>query len=731
MNRILLLLFLVVSGVLNAQVVTFADPDFKQILVDNQNVYAYDSTGQPITIDQNNDGEIQISEAIAIWRLRVNAPGLDITSVQGIESFTNLRLLDIEHTSITSIDVSALTYLEEFVCGWNQQLSNVNLTGLVNLRILELEYDNLQTIDISGLPDLEKVILEGNSFTSIIVGDLENLNWFNCAYNGNSMMIDIEVGYLPNLERFEAYLSMFETLDLSGCPALNYFEAMEVYSYLNLRNGNPTYEHFHIGLNMAPDVVCIDEGEEQYLENLLDLEPDMVITTYCTYTPGGNYNTISGTLTFDGDGNGCGAGDNVNSFIKVNISDGTESGATYTNAEGVYNFYTQIGTFTITPQFENDWFVATPASATIILNEVDNSTTMQNFCVTANGVHPDVEIVFMPLNTAEPGFETSYKIVYKNKGNQTVSGAVALTFDDALIDFVEAYPVQTSQATGQLTWNYSNLLPFESRSAYVTFNVNSPQETPPVEIDDVLAFSVSITPTTGDETPSDNTFAFNHVVTGSFDPNDITCLEGNSVIPDKIGEYLHYNINFENTGNAAARFIVVKDVIDETQFDISTLQVLDASHAMHTRVEGNEVEFYFDDINLGASEKGNVVFKIKTLNTLQVNDDVTQQANIFFDYNWPIETNEATTVFAALSTGNFELDASVKVYPNPSKGIINISADSNVESIELYDIQGRLLQSKIINETEAKVDISQRTSGMYFVKVTTEAGTKVEKIVKE
>jgi uncharacterized repeat protein (TIGR01451 family) len=337
----------------------------------------------------------------------------------------------------------------------------------------------------------------------------------------------------------------------------------------------------------------------------------------------------------------------------------------------------------------------------------------------------------VPLTTAEPGFDTTYKIVYKNKGNQTLSGAVVLNFDDNLIDFVEAYPVQSSMLTGQLTWNYSNLLPFESRSIYVTFNVNSPQETPAVEIDDVLNYSVSITPATGDETPADNTFAFSHVVTGSFDPNDISCLEGNSVTPDKIGEYLHYNINFENTGNAEARFIVVKDVIDDTKYDISTLQVLDASHAMQASIDGNEVEFYFDDINLGPQEKGNVVFKIKTLNTLQVNDDVTQQANIFFDYNWPIETNEATTVFAALSTGNFEIDDSVKIYPNPSKDIVNIIADGNINCFELYDVQGRLLQLSTVNDVNAKLDISQRASGMYFVKVKTEAGIKVEKIVKE
>jgi hypothetical protein len=221
------------------------------------------------------------------------------------------------------------------------------------------------------------------------------------------------------------------------------------------------------------------------------------------------------------------------------------------------------------------------------------------------------------------------------------------------------------------------------------------------------------------------------VVVSSYDPNDITCLEGESVDPSKIGEYLHYNINFENTGTAPATFIVVKDMIDEAKFDINTLQVLHASHAVETRVTGNKVEFYFGDINLAALGKGNVVFKIKTLNTLQVNDDVAQQADIFFDYNWPIETNEAVTVFEVLSLGEYETDNSVKVYPNPAKDRVTITAASQVESIEVYDMQGRLLQSAIVNGTEVEMDVSSRNTGVYFVKVETDRGMKVEKVVKE
>jgi hypothetical protein len=88
----------------------------------------------------------------------------------------------------------------------------------------------------------------------------------------------------------------------------------------------------------------------------------------------------------------------------------------------------------------------------------------------------------LPINRARPGFDASYKIIYKNKGTNTQSGSVNLTFDDAVLDFVTANPVVTSQTVNNLSWDFIDLKPFETREIIVTVNVNSPMETPAVNI---------------------------------------------------------------------------------------------------------------------------------------------------------------------------------------------------------------------------------------------------------
>jgi len=760
MRKFLFFGFLIATAIANGQNVNFADEDFKEIMITQEMITAnaLDINGNFIIMDSNSDGEIQVTEALQVYQLVIVGTA-SITSIEGVEAFTNLRSLNISQftglstinisdlanletlymydCTVGSLDVSALTNLKS-ASMWNAGISSINVAGLSNLESLNLYYEPLISLDLTGLVGLKTLVCDSmsNLGSAIDFSDLVSIEEIRCTAMITTYFTSVTFGEHPYLHKLILEMGSEQyDLDLSGCPALEQLSVMwdeeaedEVLS-LNLKNGNNSYTYLNV--TNAIDYVCIDEGEEGYFATILNQNPDLVLSTYCSFTPGGSYNTITGTFGFDGENDGCELEDNLGSFNKILISDGAESGLSYTDSQGAYHFYTEAGNFTLTPQFENNWFTATPASATVALAEVNNTVTTQSFCITANGVHPDVEVILIPLSIANPGFDAFYKIVFKNKGNQTLSGSVALVYDDALLDYVAALPVETNASAGALIWDYSNLLPFESRSMIVTLNVNSQQETPAVNANDVLTFTMAVTPAAGDEAPADNTFTLDHTVTASFDPNDITCLEGDTAAPEAIGEYLHYNINFENTGTAAATFIVVKDVIDATQFDIATLEVLDASHNMQARITGNKIEFYFDDINLGATEKGNVAFKIRTLNTLQVNNDVTQQAEIFFDYNWPIETNEATTTFAALSSGEFAMDESVKVYPNPSNGIVNIEADSTIQSLELFDVQGRLLQSSTINEVTGQLDISQRATGMYFLKIRTEKGIKVEKLVRE
>jgi hypothetical protein len=82
-------------------------------------------------------------------------------------------------------------------------------------------------------------------------------------------------------------------------------------------------------------------------------------------------------------------------------------------------------------------------------------------------------------------------------------------------------------------------------------------------------------------------------------------------------------------------------MIDLAKFDIATLVPLKSSHDFFTRINGNKVEFIFENINLDfndATNDGYVVFKIKTKPTLVVGNTFTNNANIYFDYNFPITT---------------------------------------------------------------------------------------------
>jgi hypothetical protein len=300
---------------------------------------------------------------------------------------------------------------------------------------------------------------------------------------------------------------------------------------------------------------------------------------------------------------------------------------------------------------------------------------------------------------------------------------------DDVMDFLSAAPVADSQSTGTLTFNYADLLPFENRSIEVVVNVNAPTETPAVNIEDVLDFTATVTLNGTDAVPADNDAELNQVVVGSYDPNDKKCIEGNVVSTYLIGEYLHYVINFENTGTDAAQNIIIRDDIDVTKFDMNSLQMMHSSHDADIRTQGTRVECFFKNIYLPIGGHGNILLKIKTLASLADGDIVTNRASIFFDYNFPVITNFAETTFSTLSVGEGAM-SDVALYPNPTRGIVTISSSEIIDAVELFDIQGRLLQHDAAGSSSHVLDFASRQSGVYFVKIISGNKQTVHKVIK-
>jgi hypothetical protein len=485
---------------------------------------------------------------------------------------------------------------------------------------------------------------------------------------------------------------------------------------------NAGYAGFNSNNVMWQAANCDNDDVNNALEIILGTDP------YDT-----NYNRIQGTMAFDVNNDGCnGTDDLVFPYARINISDGTNTDAIYTNSMGDYEYYTTTGNFTITPDLENPtFFNVSPANASTNFSNTNNNVFNQDFCITSNGVNLDVEIIIAPIGVARPGFDAMYMLTYKNNGNHAVSGAIDFMYDETLLDFVSSPQMPSAQAAGTINWTYTDLTPFETRNIFVTLNVNAPTDIPAVNIDDELVYTAMITPISGDVLPANNQFDYTQIVVGSYDPNDITCVEGAFVDPDDIGEDLHYIINFENTGTFFAENIVVEMQIDPAEFDINTLRLLSASHEANVTIKGDMVRFIFQNIFLLPDGQGYILIKLKSLNTLVENDIVSNQASIFFDYNFPIVTNNAQTKFSApLSNPAFKIDSSITIFPNPTKNNLHITADNTIKSIALYDVQGRMLTQEIHNEKEVNLDISNQASGVYFIQINTENGVNTEKIIK-
>jgi hypothetical protein len=88
-----------------------------------------------------------------------------------------------------------------------------------------------------------------------------------------------------------------------------------------------------------------------------------------------------------------------------------------------------------------------------------------------------------------------------------------------------------------------------------------------------------------------------------------------------------------------------------------------------------------------------------------------------------------TVVVNPSAIGENIADKTIMVYPNPSYNIIFVEGFENTVTVDIYDLNGKLLLSNQLNAN--KVDINPLAKGLYFIKLSTAEGSMVGKFVKE
>ncbi|HRG58437.1 MAG TPA: T9SS type A sorting domain-containing protein [Bacteroidia bacterium] len=246
---------------------------------------------------------------------------------------------------------------------------------------------------------------------------------------------------------------------------------------------------------------------------------------------------------------------------------------------------------------------------------------------------------------------------------------------------------------------------------------------------DQICVHVEIATNLIDANPTNNTYDFCYNVVNSYDPNMKEVYPGD-VLPG-YNDWLTYTIHFQNTGNAPAFNIRLRDTLD-THLDLNTFEIIGSSHSANTTLYGNILAVRFNYIMLPDSttdydgSMGYFQYRIKPLPNLPQGTEINNTAYIYFDYNAPVVTNTTQNNFDFITGVKDITDNNTFVlYPNPSAGLFNFMDNSKIKTVEVYNLLGE----KIISQTNQKqIDLRHSAKGIYFVKIN---GATIFKLVKE
>ena len=106
-------------------------------------------------------------------------------------------------------------------------------------------------------------------------------------------------------------------------------------------------------------------------------------------------------------------------------------------------------------------------------------------------------------------------------------------------------------------------------------------------------------------------------------------------------------------------------------------------------------------------------------------DDATYSNN-----NWAsnVDTWTSFTENCSLSLEEFDTSFNLNIYPNPVERLLIIQSTATINSLELYDVNGKIL---IKTNNTKSLDLSSLSQGVYFITIITNHTSTTKKIIKK
>lgn len=443
------------------------------------------------------------------------------------------------------------------------------------------------------------------------------------------------------------------------------------------------------------------------------------------------FGTVAGNTYRDQNSNGVFDGGEIEAPVMLNVMPGNMT----VNSPGAnYMFCSDSGSYTITPTNPPQYHTVVPPS--------------QSYSITAQGqLVGSMDFAFQPIpgiydgtidlwgQDAWIGNPSSQYITYCNVGTEPIDGTVQLSLDPDLT-FVSSVPAPASSTPNTATWNFTGMMPGVCTTIAVEVLTDST-----VTVGDTLSTSATLQLVQSDIELSDNLDHRSLLAVTSLDPNDKAVdLATLTTAEVGAGKALEYTVRFQNTGTMPAVNIVIRDTMD-TDLDLGTFEMIGATHPYTLSIVDGTAIWSFQNIMLPDSASnepgshGAIHYRVSPKTTLMLGDEVTNRADIYFDFNTPVLTNTVLTVVSdPQSLVEATTTSALQVFPSPTEGLAYIACPTEAltnNTVDVLDASGRVVATF---PAQARIgllplDLSNLANGHYTVRLLTAAGVRTGKVV--
>ena len=571
----------------------------------------------PSSIDGTNGGYIQMPEVTSLNTLMIQSGGLATNN--STPNFPNLN--HIEYCAVNNLDV-----LDGFV----------GLASLTSIGTFETQNSYLFT-SLEGLANIQTAnVLSlwgyyGEPNESIGLESLQSVRRLRMG-----TFFDVNLLTLTNLQ----VVDTLEIFSSEGLNSLAGIENLTINNYLRLSGTN-------LSICNVPSVcnfISTHTPEDYFIDinNPTGCSSAEEIIASCS--PDDAF--VFGNVYFDSNCNG--------SFDSNEFS----ISPTYIQPVAGADLFLGLESFLLTAPPQTDLtievgglpsYYAAGAPVNLTTPPFGGNVINQNIAVCPTFDFNDLQISILQFGNLSPGFISLWKLKVDNLGTSTIDFIPSLTFNTP--EFIASVnALGGTFMNDMISWTATSISPGQT----LEFDFNITLLPTATILGETFSASASVALVSGtDENPSDNTAHFEQEITGSYDPNDkwvnTPQINIETIDPSQPLE-LTYRVRFQNTGTAPAVNVRVEDVLEE-DLDPSTFQLISSTHEVYYQIEGNQINFFFNDIMLPDSTSdpegsiGTFFFRIKSNGNHTLQSSIDNQVSIFFDFNEPIITNVASTIF--------------------------------------------------------------------------------------